>query len=193
MKKIYYLTLFLVIIGVYSCSNNPSLDSVEGTVTQTKRAYNDHIQNQFFGVSFGAKKDDVIREFYKHDFYEDSHSTDYRLIFKKRYSTYFSFGDINWEYLIVELQNNQFQSIEFLEIYETKESALRAFDFVLSTVSAKYNLNEELLDDQTILKRHVGLTQNNQYIIVLCNRVGSEYIVSLVYGDNNYNTISDEL
>lgn len=207
MKNTLLLGTLICTIGLFvGCNNGQSVsDSAEKTTQEKEIVYNDRIQNTFFGVPFGSSKDDVVVGFAKHDFYEDYYSTNDRLSFKKKDGgphgltmNAFSFGGMNWRQLNVYLSNNQFYAIEFTSSHKTKESALESFENVLSEVSVKYNMFESPIDDTTSYKRYMGLTKENQWIVVHCYSYESvsheRYIgVTLAYGDNNFDNVSDEL
>ena len=206
MKNIELFVSIMFAFGMMTACNNQTASDGADIATQEKEIiYNDKIQNTFFDVPFGSSKEDVVTGFAKHGFYEDYYSTDDRLSFKKKDGgrhgitmNAFSFGGMNWRQLNVYLSNNQFNSIEFTAAHKTKESALENFDHVLSEVSAKYHLFESPLEDTTSYKRYIGLTKDDQWIIVHCYSYESvshqRFIgVTLAYGDNNFNNVSDEL
>lgn len=207
MKTKTLLGIIVCAVGITAACTNNNQSAIDSSETKTRKIfeYNDKIQNTFFGVPFGSSKDEVVTGFAKHGFYEDYYSTNDRLSFKKKDGgrhgitmNAFSFGGMNWKQLNVYLSNNQFNSIEFTKGHKTKESALECFDYVLSEVSAKYHLFESPVDDTTSYKRYVGLTKDDQWIIVHCYSYESvsheRYIgVTLAYGDNNFDNVSDEL
>lgn len=66
MRKICVSITLVFTIGLCACKNNTS---VEEQNEQQEVVYNDKIQDTFFGVSFGASKEDVITAFASHNFY----------------------------------------------------------------------------------------------------------------------------
>ena len=195
-------------VGLCVCScKNAGTDNVKENTDQNtqeqKIVYNDKIQNVFFGVPLGATKAEVIEGFAKQSFRVGSYSTDSRLCFEK-VDNYgykvkrYTFGDMDWDHLYVNISNNRFQSIEFQSAYKNKESAIDCFDGILSTVSKKYHMYEDPQADTTCYERYVGRTENNQWVILQCSSYESyahdRWIgVCLAYGDNKYDDVSDEL
>lgn len=207
MKKKTLLCAIICTTGIFVACNNSQTTTDGGDKATPEReiVLNDKIQNTFFGVSFGATKDEVVSAFAEHDFYEDYYSTDSRLSFEKKTSQHglkegrFSFGGLNWKHLCVNLANNHFKSIEFTNAFRTKESALESFDYVLSVVSSKYQLYEEPMEDTSSYKRFVGRAKyGEQWVTVNCysyESVGYQRWVgvTLAYGDNSIISVSDEL
>ena len=189
-----------------ACNNNQTVKGGEDKATQEKDiVYNEKIQNTFYGVTFGSSRDEVVTGFAKQGFYENHNSTNDRLSFEKKEGgrhgiamNAFSFGGMNWTQLHVYLSNNQFYAIEFTSAYKTKESAMESFDKVLSTVSAKYHMFESPIDDTTSYKIYIGKTNNNQWVEIHCYSYESvshkRWIgVTLAYGDDSFNAVSNEL
>lgn len=208
MKKVLIICMVTFAFGLMTACNNTNntnqTPTEEGKETPQEIVYNDKIQNVFFGVSLGASKKEVVDGFLKQGFYENSYSTDSRLVFEKKSSRYaipaefYSFGGMNWKFLNVYLSNDHFQSIEFANPHKTKTSALESFNQVLSAVSAKYNLYEKPSSDTSLYKRYIGETVDKQWVMVSCYSYESVsyerwYGVALVYGDNKFVDVSDEL
>lgn len=207
MRRIFIVGTIACVLGLMTaCQNSQTTTDGEDTITPERDiAYNDKIQNNFFGVPFGATKDEVVSGFAKHDLYEDNYSTDSRLSFEKKTHRHgmkvecFSFGGLNWELLYVNLANNHFNSIEFTNAFKTKEAALKDFDDVLSAVSSKYQLYEDPLDDTSSYKRFVGRAKyDERWVVVHCYSYESVSYqrwvgVTLAYGDNSIVSVSDEL
>lgn len=202
-------TFIIILIGCFflvSCKNGATQNNEEENRSSKGQTvvYNEKIQNVFFGVSFGASKNEVVEGLAKHNLYENEYSTKTRLSFEPRASLYslpkefFSFGGMNWHLLYVNMTNNCFRSIEFMDAYKAKESAMEDFEIVLSKVSSKYQMYEEPLDDTTSYKRFIGKTNDNCWVLVHCFSYESvshqRWIgVKLAYGDDKYNGVSDEL
>lgn len=205
MRKIYAMLLLIATIGVCSCKSNTKGDAAEES-QQEEIVYNDNIQNIFFGVPFGATKEEVINGFRQHGFYRnEKYSTDSRLAFEKKETPYsypskwYSFGGMNWELLYVNLSNNRFYGIEFRGVYKEKQDALSSFENVLNVISQKYHLRELASDsDTSIYRRFVGETQDNLQVALGCfghNSIGGDrYIaVALYYADWKFKSVSNEL
>ncbi len=197
--KGHFVLFLITALYLCSCNNNENTIKKENTKTSNPIKYNKNIQDEFFGVSFGASKDEIIKKFRNNGLIVDyEYTTDNFLTFNKIGSERFSFGGMDWECLNVFLNNHQFYKIDFYTSHKTKESALSDFNNVFSKVSQKYYLYEEPLNDTTILRKYVGRAYNNQWIMVSCFRYESFshrqlFGVWLTYGDNTYNMISNEL
>jgi len=69
-------------------SNQSSLDTI----------WNEHIQDEFFGVHFGATKKELLRGFAKYGIICNYNlGTNTSLSMVSNQGKYFSFGDINWK------------------------------------------------------------------------------------------------
>ena len=196
MKKLLTL-MFLASAMLYmgSCGAKQSGSKKDATNT------NESIQGAFFGVSFGASKDEVINAFAAHDFYLNTNlSTEEYLPFSYQKSQYFSFGGLAWENVNVFLKNGKFFYIEFYHTFKDKAQAIQRCESNLSTVSQKYNLKEEPTDSTNYMVfRGKSKKEPNREVIVVAYRyesVGKDiyYTASLIYKDDSYsNYVSDEL
>lgn len=161
-------------------------------------AYNDTIQDTFYGVKFGASREEVIEAFQKQGLYlEKSISTNESLDFTP-YGKYFSFGGMSWEFVRVELSNGKFCGIEFSFSPGNKESALEDYEGVLKQVSSKYNVAERPIEDENLYKKSGGRTKDGRYIVVVCHKSESidgrmRYYVTLTYGNEKFKGVSNEL
>ena len=188
--------MLLMALCIGSCKNTKEKEIV----------YNDKIQDTFFGATFGASKEDVVKAICNHSFaYQSSlFDEDTRQSFIKidtnTHTTVerFSFGNMLWEMLDVWYCNNLFHQIRFMNAHKSKESALRNFENVLSTVSSKYHLYEPSIDDTNTYRLFEGKTNEGLWVSISCFRYESIsydiYVgVDLSYGDNNYTSVSNEL
>ncbi len=170
-----------------------------------KIAYNDKIQDEFFGVKFGATKEEVIEKFSEQNFFPiELFSTDEQVDFIKRDDKYglpkpyFSFGGMNWNTIRVYFVNNHFSVIQFNFTPESKVTALEGYDIVLEKVSSKYNIADRTIEDETTYKKSGGCTKDGKYIVVACysaesqNKTNRNYI-TLEYGDESFQSVSNEL
>lgn len=204
MKK-YYVIAIIIAYALCACENSSNKQENSSKESRQEEVFNKSIQNVFFGVPFGATKEELLEGFKKKGFYENSYSTDSWLSFDKRESgphglkyELFSFGDMTWEHLHASLANNRFYYIQFMNAHKTKEAALSDFTNVLNTVSTKYHMNEATPRDTTVYSVYTGRTNNNQEVQVFYysyESVGHKrWIgVSLIYADYNYDIVSDEL
>ena len=108
MNRNCFIVFICLCIGLCICSCKNGEEGTNQNTQEQKIVYNDKIQNVFFGVPLGATKEEVIEGFAKHDFYPESYSTDSRLIFYKKSSKSYSFGDMNWRKIYINLSNNRF-------------------------------------------------------------------------------------
>jgi hypothetical protein len=163
-----------------------------------KIAYNDTIQDTFFGVKFGASKEKVIKAFEEQGLYLDKRYSSNEFLNFEPYGKYFSFGGMNWEFVNVLLSNGKFSGIQFLCTPNSKETALEWYDGVLEEVSSKYNIAERPIEDENIYKKSGGCTKDGKYFVVCCFKEESvagmirNYVV-LEYGDEKFQGVSNEL
>ena len=161
-------------------------------------AYNDTIQDTFYGVKFGASREEVIKAFPKQGLYLDkSVSTNEYLRFAP-YGSYFSFGGMSWQYVDVRLSNGKFWNIRFNLTPENKESALERYEGVLEQVSSKYNVAERPIEDENVYKKSAGCTKDGKYVTIVSRKgesVGGEmrYYLTLSYKDEKIKGVSNEL
>lgn len=161
-------------------------------------AYNDTIQDTFYGVKFGASREEVIKAFQKQGLYLDkSVSTNERLTFDP-YGSYFGFGGMDWQFVNVYLSNGKFCVIAFSYTPENKETALEDYEGVLEQVSSKYKVAELPIEDENVYKKSGGRTKDGRYITVYCDKTESvdgemRYYVTLEYGNEKFEGVSNEL
>ncbi|MEE0936742.1 MAG: hypothetical protein UIG52_01810 [Bacteroidales bacterium] len=161
-------------------------------------AYNDTIQDTFYGVKFGASREELINAFQKQGLYlNKSVSTNDFLQFVP-YGRYFSFGGMDWQFVNVGLSNGKFWNIGFYLTPENKETALERYEGVLEQVSSKYNVAERPIEDENLYKKSGGRTKDGRYIVVGCYKDESfdgemRYYVTLEYGNEKFEGVSNEL
>lgn len=199
MKKILYLCVIFIVI-VCSCNKSSESKSKNDNFENESIVYNDSVQGVFFKTPFGASKEEVIANFKAHGYIVNKVvSTDQQLHFYPEKGTRFTFGNMSWDMLTVYFNNNKFCTIKFMNAGNDKASAIKDYENILSTVSAKYNMMEEEPEDTTYYRQAVGYSKQNRYIIVSCYRyetIGREIKqgVSLVYEDQDFdNEVSGEL
>ncbi len=144
MKKLVYC--FLCFVGV-----TMFMDSCKSE--QTKEAFNDSIQGTFFGVSFGADKDELVNKFAEKKLIPNMYiSTEDFLTFQHIGGQRYTFGGLNWECLNVGLSDGKFYAILFYNTLKDKAEAIQEGQSLLNSISAKYNLaKEEPKDSSTYL------------------------------------------
>lgn len=203
MKVKYILIMVAICANMVSCKSKDGESNTQ--VSEKDIAYNEKIQDTFFGVPFGSTGEEVEAGFKKTGLYINSNSTASTLVFNPYGAgSKFSFGGLTWDYLRAQFSGDgirnggKFYSIQFCSAYKTKEAALSDFNSVMNALSNKYALTKKNPTDTSTYKIYVGQTRNNQVIYVICcsyESVGHErWIgVELGYTDNNYNKVSDEL
>ena len=203
MKVKYILIMVAICANMVSCKSKDGESNTQ--VSEKDIAYNEKIQDTFFGVPFGSTGEEVEAGFKKTGFYTNSNRTASILFFEPYGAdSKFSFGGLTWDYLRAQFSGDgirnggKFYSIQFCSAYKTKEAALSDFNSVMNALSNKYTLTKINPTDTSTYKIYVGQTRNNQVIYVVCRSYESygheRWIgVELGYTDNNYNKVSDEL
>ena len=196
MKKLFLLlTLSLCML---------SCDKVKVEKTQEKKepkkevALNDDIQDTFFGVKFGASREEGIEAFEKQGLHLDKSNSKNEFLAFHPYGRYFSFGRMAWEFVNVRLSNGKFWNIGFIFTPGNKETALERYEGVLEQVSSKYNVAERPIEDENLYKQSAGRTKDGRYIVVDCFKTESvdgemRYYVTLTYGNEKFQGVSNEL
>lgn len=169
---------------------------------ETEEAYNDSIQGTFFGVSFGAGREEVIEKFAEKGLrLKTTISTESQLHFDPIHSERYSFGGMSWENLNVSMSNGLFYSIRFYDAFKDKDEAIHSGKSLLSTVSKKYNMTKAEPSDSSTYFLYIGNSREEprRCVCVYVNRYESIsknifYGVDLYYVDYEYETeVSDEL
>ena len=196
MKKLFLLlTLSLCML---SCGKAKEEKTQEKKEPKKEIALNDDIQDTFYGVKFGASREEVINAFEKQGLYlNKSVSTNDFLQFGP-HGKYFGFGGTSWQFVNVYLSNGKFYCIFFGYTPENKETALEEYEGVLEQVSSKYNVAECPIEDENLYKKSVGRTKDGRYITVDCFKSESiggrmRYYVTLMYGNEKFEGVSNEL
>ncbi len=181
-----------------------SCDKVKEEKTQEKKepkkeiALNNDIQDTFYGVKFGASREEVIDAFQKQGLHLDKRFSTNDFLQFLPYGRYFSFGGMSWGCVNVFLSNGKFWAINFNETTENKETALEGYESVLANVASKYNVAERPIEDENLYKKSGGRTKDGRYIVVACDKSESfdgrmRYYVTLEYGNEKFQGVSNEL
>lgn len=198
MKVKYFLMLVIASLCLASCGKDKLAKQEKKDTKQKEVVYTDHIQDTFFGVKFGASKEELIEAFKQHNLYLNGYSTDSWLAFEGR-SKYFDFGGLNWSFVRVGFNNDKFYTISFLDTPENKVTALDRFERVFDELSKKYKMNELPIQDTNTYKRYNARTKDEKIMGVFCFKAESlggemRYYVSLDYYDEKLmKEVSDEL
>lgn len=197
MKKILSL-IFICLFCICSCNN--SNKSANNKSSDKDTIYNDNIQGVFFDTPFGASKEELVKNFKKHGFYLNTYiSTDALLHFSPSQGSRFTFGNMGWDILDAGMYNGKFAYIRFMAASKDKATVVNEYDKILSKVSQKYHMMEEVPSDSTIYKISTGYSRSNRIVSVSCFRYESlsRQIfqgLQLIYRDENLeNAVSDEL
>ena len=173
-----------------------SLFTLSFVNAQEEIVFSENIQDTFFGVKFGASREEVIRAFEKEGLYLDNmHSTNAKLFFKPL-AKYFSFGGMSWDFIQVHLSNGKFYLIQFA--HENNETVLNELELLLSSLASKYKMNDtKSIEDKTYYKKSFAISDDN-FVQVSCKRVSTDseikYRIYLLYmNDKLKNKPSDEL
>ena len=184
MKKILLLGLFVALLS--SC----------GKTNDKKEEFSDNIQDTFYGVKFGASKEEVKAAFAKQGCRNVSHeSRDFMSFYEE---DMISFGGFNWKCVNVHLSNGKFHCIQFYDGTEFKEMALERFEQILPALSKKYNMIEQPIEDENTYKHYMAKSKDeNRKVSLYCYRgesLGGKmlYYTGIMYNDYSYET-NDEL
>lgn len=193
MKKLVYCLLCFVGVTMF-------MDSCKSE--QTKEAFNDSIQGTFFGVSFGADKDELVNKFAEKKLIPYMHlSTEDFLFFHPIGGQSYTFGGLNWDHLNVELSDGKFYSILFYNTRKDKAEAIQDGQSLYNTISAKYNLAKEEPEDSTtyLIYRGKSKKESEREVVVYVSRYEAVdktiyYGTFLLYIDRKFEAaVSEEL
>ena len=196
MKKLFLLlTLSLCML---SCDKAKEEKTQEKKEPKKEIALNDDIQDTFFGVKFGASREEVIDAFQKQGLHLDKRFSTNDFLQFLPCGRYFSFGGMSWGCVNVFLSNGKFWAINFNETTENKETALEGYESVLANVASKYKVAELPIEDENLYKKSGGATKDGRYIVIACHKGESfsgemRYYFGLEYGNPNLRGVSNEL
>ena len=186
MKKIVWLIIFVAILSLSAMTSCKSNNNNNQTALDT--VWNESIQDEFFGVHFGATKKELLNNFAQHGIIcNDNLSTNTSLSMVSNQGEYISFGDINWNGLNVYFNKNKFNSIQFYCSFKDKQEALHLYENLKSMLSQKYKFTEmPPSKDSTVYERAIALGKNQNRMGINCahcESVGHEmwYYVFLEY------------
>ena len=196
MKKLFLLlTLSLFIL---SC-NKAKEEKTQGKKDSEKEiVYSENIQDTFFGVKFGASKEEVIKAFEKEGLYLNKHISNKNRLYFRPYGGDIPFGGFYWDYVDASFSNGKFYYILFQYTPEHKETALSQFESVLSALSSRYKMNEVPIEDTNTYKKYKAGSKDRKGMIVQCFKAESvegemRYYVNLEYIDLTLDKSNDEL
>ena len=186
MKKIVWLIIFVAILSLSAMTSCKSNNNNNQTALDT--VWNESIQDEFFGVHFGATKKELVNNFAQYGIICDYNlSTNTSLSMVSNQGKYFSFGDINWNGVNVYFNKNKFNSIQFYCSFKDKQEAMHMYENLKSMLSQKYKFTEiPPSQDSTSYERTIALGKNQNrmdLIYIHSESVGYEmwYYVFLYY------------
>lgn len=196
MKKLFLLlTLSLFTLSFV----NAQEEKTQGKKDSEKEyVYSQNIQDSFFGVKFGASKEEVIKAFEEEGLYLNKHISNKDAFWFEPYRGDISFGGYNWDYVCAHFSNGKFYFIQFQYTPEYKETALSRFEPVLSALSSKYKMNEKPITDTNTYKCYTAESKDRKGVAVKCVKGESSggemrYYVMLEYIDLTLDKSNDEL
>lgn len=156
---------------MYGCGNSGSSSSETNQEVKVDTVWNEKIQDEFFGVKFGASKQEVISALSKNGlkFYKST-STDDFLHFIPYSGKYFSFGNMDWEYVDVNMKNDKFYRINFYTPHKDKQTAQNGFENLKSTASKKYSFMEFVPTDTTMYNAAIAYGKNKVNMALSCSK-----------------------
>lgn len=149
---------------------------------------NDHIQDVFYGVSFGASQQEVKDGFERIGLYDDpTRSFKFILFYGGDYGTFCSFGGMDWSGINVMFNRaGQFNCIIFHNSYKNRASAVKNYQYLVDELSKKYDLKD---GDRICIAEKEAEDKKGRWLGVSCDTVitsedekAKEYEVQLLYG-----------
>ena len=146
---------------------------------------NDEIQTNFFGVEFGASREEVVKAVqengFKMNYSDDSYSS-----FVKENGSKISFGDMEWSFMSIDFYNDRFNKITFFsDDMKSKKDAEDEYNHRKWLIEKKYSL-----EDYSDGTGAIGKTKEGQYVrIYYSDRENYNhekvFSVYLIYGDES--------
>jgi len=166
--------------------------------------YNHNIQNTFWGCEFGCSREQVISRLKEQGFAVDKeYSTKNHILFNYPQSRFFSFGEMDWNFLKVSFKNDKFVRIIFEKVSKNQIDAINYYEDIVSVISSKYNISDDSIVDNSMIRMSSGFCSSVngiRRVFIECDRYypyGSQdiwYRASLVYSEEkNVKKVSDEL
>ena len=196
MKKLFLL--FTLSLFILSCDKAKEEKTQEKKDSEKEYVYSQNIQDTFFGVKFGASREEVIKAFKKEGLYLDNRESNKDLLWFEPYKGDIYFGGYKWKYVCACFSNGKFYYIYFQHTPEYKETALSQFESVLSALSSRYKMNENPITDTNTYKLYTAQSKDRKGMAVKCFKAESNggqmrYYVNLEYVDAALYKPNDEL
>jgi putative glycine betaine/L-proline ABC transporter, glycine betaine/L-proline-binding protein len=173
MKKIVWLIIFVATLSLSAMTACKSNNKNNQTALDT--VWNESIQDEFFGVHFGATKKELLNKFAKYGIICNYNlSTNTTLRMASNQGEYFSFGDINWNCMNVNFNKNKFNNIQFYCYFKDKQEALHSYENLKSMLSQKYKFTEKPPSkDSTVYERAIAFGKNQNRMGIVCTHYES--------------------
>lgn len=201
-KTTIFCFLALASFFMYGCGNSSNSENEANQEVKVDTVWNEKIQDEFFGVKFGASKQQVISALSKKGltFNKQSSTNDF-LHFLPSSGKYFSYGNLDWEHVDVNIQNDKFYRINFYTAHKDKQTAQNSYENLKSIVTQKYSFMDFQPADTTMYNASIALGKNKVSMGISCRRyesVGNEIFIanSLEYWDESNqdeNKVSSDL
>ena len=196
MKKLFLV--FTLSLFILSCDKAKEEKTQGKKDSEKEIVYSENIQDTFFGVKFGASREEVIKAFEKEGLYLSNRDSNRDYLVFLPSGGNICFGGFDWNYVATRFSNGKFLIIEFLYTPEYKETALSKFESVLSALSERYKMNEEPIEDANTYKSYKAGSKDGKGVIVDCCKGESRdgemrYYVNLIYVDVTLYKSRDEL
>lgn len=196
MKKLFLLlTLSLFTLSFVNAQEEKTQEKKD---FKKEFVYSENIQDTFFGVKFGASREEVIKAFEKEGLYLYNRSSNRDDLLFRRFGGNIPFGGFNWDFVFAGFSNGKFVGIQFQYTPEYKETALSQFESVLSALSEKYKMNERPIEDTNTYKYYLAVSEDEYVVAITCYKGESSggeirYYVNLEYLDAALYRPNDEL
>ena len=200
MRKLVYC--FLCFVGVTMFMDSCKSEQAKESFNDSIQGSNDSIQGTFFGVPFGAEKQELVNKFAEKNLIPNNYiSTEEFMTFQKIGGQRYTFGGLNWECLNVGLSDGKFFVILFYNTLKDKAEAIQEGQALYNRISAKYNLAKEEPEDSTtyLIYRGKSKKENEREVVVYVSRYESVdksiyYGTFLQYIDRKFEAaVSEEL
>lgn len=154
------------------------------TESEKEIVLNETIQDVFFGVKFGATKEEVIEGFAKYDLIPDGEMQRERLYFVSKKTDCICFGGFAFVFVEIRFHNGRFWQIRFCNSYGNEKDAKRSTAFVVDRISEKYKMcDKKIFDNDTYLSSVYGVSIDKRRVAVSTMKIDGVYATSLEYSD----------
>lgn len=156
MRKVLYLVLLVLLSGCF--------EKVD------ERPINDYVQHTFVDVTYGATPGEVAEKMLRHGIYlykaqSNERSQHYQVPHHGTVNFY-----VPWETINVKFNKGEMYYIRFMNSFDSKDSALAAYDSIHAVITKEYYMKDISSNDSS--KYHVcyGTSESNHSVLVRCMR-----------------------